>query len=74
MKLNKVDMVGLKFWAMFEYEQSDVYEKVRKARGWEPKVEVLLLGIKSKLREGLLKYISLIHDLVLRHTNKECSE
>jgi hypothetical protein len=67
-------MVALKFWNMYEYEPSDVYEKVRKARGWETKVDVLLLGIKGKLKEGLFKYINLINDLVLRHANKECSE
>lgn len=74
LKLNKVDMVALKFWHMYEYEPSDLYEKIRKARGWEPKVEVLLLGIKSKLEEGLFRYINLINDLVLRHSHKECSE
>lgn len=74
LKLNKVDMVALKFWHMYEYEPSDLYEKIRKARGWEPKVEVLLLGIKSKLQEGLFRYINLINDLVLRHTHKECSD
>jgi hypothetical protein len=74
LKLNKVDMVALKFWHMYEYEPSDIYEKIRKARGWEPKVEVLLLGIKAKLQEGLFRYINLINDLVLSHANKECSE
>lgn len=50
LKLNKVDMVALKYWSMFEYEQSEIYEKVKKAQGWEAKVEVILLGIKSKLK------------------------
>jgi hypothetical protein len=37
-------------------------------------VEVLLLGIKAKLQEGLFIYINHINDIVLRHANKECSE
>ena len=74
LKLNKVDMVALKYWSMFEYEPSDVYEKVRKAQGWEFKVEVLLLGIKQKLSEGLLKYMNLVNEVILRYGYKELTE
>jgi hypothetical protein len=40
LKLNKVDMVSLKYWSMFELEQNDhtIYQKARKAQGWETKV------------------------------------
>jgi hypothetical protein len=37
-------------------------------------VEVLLLGLKAKLQDGLFKYNSLINDLVLKHVKKEWSE
>jgi hypothetical protein len=33
-KSNKIDMIGFKYWSYYEYEESDIYEKVRKASEW----------------------------------------
>lgn len=40
---------------------------MKKAQGWETKVEVILLGIKHKLKEGLLKYMTYINETILKN-------
>lgn len=53
-------MIGFKYWSDYEYEESDIYEKVRKASEWQQKIIPLAIMLKKKVRKGLERYLNLI--------------
>ena len=54
-------MVGCQFWSYYEYEESDLYEKIRRAAEWGGRVDMLLMLIKPKLIAGLERCLNLIN-------------
>lgn len=54
-------MIGFRFWNYYEYEECDIYSKIRKAAEWEIKFGILLPLLKSKIKVGLEKYMNLIN-------------
>lgn len=74
MKLNKVDMVGFRYWSYFDYEESDIYPKIRKASGWEAKSEIMRMILKSKMKSGLEKYMNLINEKIKSYSTRQIDE
>lgn len=74
LKLNKVDMVGLRYWSYYEYEESDMYASIRKAAGWEFKIDIILSTLKSKIRSGLEKYMNLINEKIKSYSNRSMED
>jgi len=64
-------MVGFKYWSFYDYEESDIYEKVRKAAEWENKIAPLAIMLKKKVVRGLERYINLIDEKVRYYNTRK---
>lgn len=73
-KLNKIDMVGLRYWSYYDYEECDLYPAIRKAVGWEFKIDIMLSTLKSKINHGLEKCMNLINEKTKSYTNRNIDE
>lgn len=74
LKSNKLDMVGCQFWSYYEYEDSDLYERIRRAAEWGGRIDILLMLIKEKLVVGLERCLNLINEKVLYFSNRALTE
>lgn len=63
-------MVGFRYWSYFEYEESDIYSKVRKASGWESKSEIMRVILLRKMKSGLEKYMNLINEKIKSYSTR----
>ena len=54
-------MIGFRYWSYFDYEESDIFPKIRKASGWETKSQIMRKIFKEKMISGLQKYMNLIN-------------
>lgn len=46
-------MVGCLFWNYYEYEEGDLFERIRRAAEWGGRVDILVMLIGPKIIVGL---------------------
>ena len=63
-------MVGLRYWSYYDYEECDLYPSIRKAVGWEFKIDIMLSTLIKKIRYGLEKYMNLINEKIKSYSNR----
>ena len=73
-KSNRLDLVGCQFWSYYEFEEGDVYEKVRRSAEWGGKVDILLMLLKPKLVQGLERCLHAINEKVFYFSTKHITE
>ena len=67
-------MVGCQYWSYYEYEQGDLYERVRRAAEWGGRVDTLLLLLGPKLVVGLERCLNLINEKVVYFSGRQVAE
>ena len=73
-KYNKIDMIGFRFWNYYDYEECDIYSKIRKAADWEVKFGIWLPLLKEKIKVGLEKYMNLINEKIKSFSNRNIDD
>jgi hypothetical protein len=73
-KSNRLDMVGCQFWSYYEYEEGDIYERIRRAAEWGGKVDILLMLIRPLMTTGLEKCLNAINEKIFYFSTKHITE